>query len=225
MRPFGSSGSTQGQRNCFATRRTFFSRDGVLQLFIVFLTLLAFGSFAKADTVNVGVLSFNVLIPGAPGSPGINFFNVTNASGSFSLPADFPVVDDLTFATASLSLTESGATTVIDMGDIAPGFFSPSSLLFLDTQDFTEAVFQATLSKTTFLLSDGSAFQATASTLSADLLPSSGPDLMPDLDSVLITVDGSIVANSVPEPMSGVFCLAGMVGVLGLKLPLRRRFS
>lgn len=49
------------------------------------------------ETVNVGLISFDVLIPADINVPGVSVFTISNFTGGFALPADFPVVDSLIF--------------------------------------------------------------------------------------------------------------------------------
>src|SRR5262249_56683463 len=59
----------------------------------------------------------------------------------------------------SLTLTNGGPPTVIQLGDIGPGALDPTTpVQFPDTSLFTSAIFHATLSQTTFLLDGGKTF-------------------------------------------------------------------
>jgi hypothetical protein len=162
------------------------------------LLLVLLGSTAaRADSLNVGVLSFDVLIPGA-----IDVFTVSDSTQAFALPPDFPVSSALSFSNPTLTLTESGTPGSISLGDIGPGFSQQPQQLVLDSASFSEADFTAQISQTLFALADGTSFQASSNTLTATLLPSSGPFLTPGVDSVLLTVSGSVVVTPVPEPSS-----------------------
>ena len=68
---------------------------------------------AFATLVNLGVLSFDVLIPGDVGSPGTNVFDAANLTGDpsvggFALPPDFPVYTAVTFKNSILTLWSGG---------------------------------------------------------------------------------------------------------------------
>jgi hypothetical protein len=181
------------------------------------LLLVLMGSAtARADSLNVGVLSFDVLIPGA-----IDAFTVNNSTEAFSLPPDFPVSSALIFSSPTLTLTESGTPSSMFLGDIGPG---PFQQLVLDSANFSEADFSAQLSQTLFALADGTSFQASSNILTATLLPSSGSFLTPGVDSVLLTVSGSVVATPVPEPSSWLL-FAGAAPWLILFRGIRRRHS
>lgn len=123
--------------------------------------LLLWPTTSRADTVNLGVVSLAMLIPGDVG-PGVNAFAISNltgepGSGGFALPPDFPVLDLLRFLSSSLTLFGGTAPLTVTLGDLGPGDFDPSGLLeFPDTTLFTSARFTPTLSRTTFLLADGS---------------------------------------------------------------------
>ncbi len=188
----------------------------------IFPMLLAFG-LAQAATIDVGVLSFDVLIPGAPGAPGVNGFTIGNytgdpASGGFALPPDFPVTDTLIFQQTAVTLTEPGLTGLpVMLGDLAPGAEQPGSLQFADTTMITSALFAGMLSSTHFQLADGRTFTVTSPDLIATLLPSSGVDLTPGTDFTLISVSGTFAAVSEP----GTYLTTALI--LGALLFYRRR--
>ena len=144
----------------------------LLLLLVLLLPTVAFG-----DTFNIGLMSYDVLIPGDVNTPGTNVFNISNftgdpSSGGFALPPDFPVMDSLTFLNSSLTLMNGGSPLVILLGDLGPGALSPTDpVQFPATSLFTGAIFTATLSQTHFLLSDGSTFVAGSSIISAAILP------------------------------------------------------
>ena len=178
--------------------------------------LIAFAP-ASAETVAIGVLSFNTLIPGTPISPGINDFAIDNFTGSFALPQDFPATQPLVFLGSTLALDLTGGVhQTLNLGDLAPGSYTPTSAQFLDTTTFVSARLTATLSATTFLLANGSSFHADGPSISIFLLPSSGSTLSPDLDFAPIVVSGgSAVA---PEPESARLLAVTAVAIFGLML-------
>jgi hypothetical protein len=172
---------------------------------LFFATALLGAQALSGDSVDVGVLSFNALNPGSGGSPGVNDFEIDNLTGPiFSLPPDFPLIDSVTFGGLQLSLTGSEGMQTVTVGDTGPGFNTPSSLQFLDSTTFSEVVLQATLSQTSFTLSDGTMFLADSNSLVATLNPSAGPSLIPGVDFVLLSVSGS-VTSAVPEPYGASF--------------------
>jgi hypothetical protein len=167
------------------------------------------GSVANADeTINLGVVSFDTLNPGATDA-----FTLFNFTGSNSLPTDFPVVPDLTFLGATLKVadTTSSTTTANSVGDQTPG---SSQLAVLASDSYSEADFEATLSQTIFGLSDGTTFQADSNVVSAALLPSSGPSLQADVDFAIISANGSIITPPVPESPVWLLLLTAMICVV-----------
>lgn len=178
-----------------------------------------------AETLNLGVISFDSLIPGAPGLPGINGFTFSNftgdpATGGFALPPDFPSLTGVSFTSGSVSLNAGGPPLVFALGDIGIGSFNPIDLQFPDTVNFSAAVFSAGLDQTTFLLADGNIFVATSPALSVTFLPSSGSALVPGVDLALITVSGTLQApGAVPEPATllQVLLLAPFIVIKVLK--------
>lgn len=204
---------------------------------IVGLLVLAGGlGSARADQVNLGTISFDIFIPAGPSAPGTNAFDISNFTGGFNLPPDFPVADDLTFLTSFLILTGTqpdpsnpGSTILLNekipLGDIGPGF-PAFALQFPDTFSFSQAELQGTLSSTTFALAnggstangpypDGSSFTANSSSIDVLLLPSSGNNLMAGTDQVVISVSGTVSAQAVPEPASSSLVLLLLLGIGG----------
>jgi hypothetical protein len=188
--------------------------------------LLPIDSYAA--TIALGGISFNTLIPSGGGAPGVTDFEVDNFTGSFALPSDFPVIANLTFQNSELVLTKQGGTQeIIPLGDITPGADTPNSLDFSSTLNFVSAAFTATLSSQTFVLSDGTTFQAASSQISSAVNPSAGLTLSPDVDSSLIVVSGTSVATTIPEPRSLSLAFIGSASILGIlaALQLNRRFG
>ena len=184
----------------------------------ILAVLCLFSATVRADIVDLGMLSYNTFIPAGNGSPGVDAFNLVNFTGAFSLPPDFPVVDDVTFQSAVLTLTLSDLSQeVFDLGDIGPGFLVDNSgnpiVQVPGDQVFTSAELTATLSPLTFGLSDGTSFTADSAVLDILLLPSSGSSLAVDVDQITIGVSGT-VHTTVPEPMSRDLVLLVLPGVL-----------
>jgi hypothetical protein len=193
----------------------------------VVLLMMLFASVACADLVPVGLLSFELVIPGASGSPGVNGFTVANLTGDpafngFALPPDFPVLSDVTFQSSTLTLTAASVPHVYNLGDIGPGFFSSPGIQFADTILFSSAIFSAVLSPTHFDLSGTPGlFQVDSATIIADLLPSSGGELVAGTNFAVMNASGTLVTNPVPEP--NLFRL--LIPLLLALLPLYRQLD
>lgn len=126
--------------------------------------------------VQLGTLSFDVLLPGSGVSPGVNRLVIANltgdpASGGFAVPDAFPVVDVLTFQNSKLTLAGSVSTTIA-LGDLGPGFHSSSELEFADTVQFTSALFTAGLDHIDLVLHGGGILKAVSRGLAVTLGPS-----------------------------------------------------
>jgi hypothetical protein len=192
-------------------------RPGVL----LSIFLLVGPTAAVCDTFNIGLISYDLLIPGDTNLPGTNVFNILNltgdpSSGGFALPPDFPVIDSLTFLNSSLTLFDGGSPIVILLGDLGPGALDPTDPVQVPAGSlFSAAVFSATLSQTQFLLSDGSTFTAGSSAVSATILPSSDTSLTAGTDFALIAV------SSVPEPSSVLLLGAIAVILIGNQQKIR----
>jgi hypothetical protein len=178
---------------------------------------------AHASTVLLGALSFDTFILGSVGAPGVDAFNVANLTGSFSLPPDFPVTDNLTFQSASLTLNLIGQPAeLFSLGDIDPGFLLDSSgnpvVQVPSSLSIASAEFTATLSAQVFALAGGTSFTAGSTSIDVLLLPSQGPSLTADVDQT--TLDVSSASPSVtPEPESWALTLLVLVWLM------RRRWS
>ena len=181
------------------------------------VALLLLGGIAQAATINIGALSYDTFIPAGNGSPGVFAFNLSNLTGAFSLPPDFPVSGSLTFGSATLTLTLSDLSLdVIPLGDIGPGFLVDGGgnpiVQVPGNTVFDSAKFTATLAPLTFALSDGTKFTTNSSSIVATLLPSSGTALAVDVDNTAIVVSGA-VSTATPEPSSGTLALTGLLGL------------
>jgi hypothetical protein len=175
-------------------------------------------SAARADSVNLGVLSYDTFIPSSAGGPGIDALDLSNLTGVFNLPSDFLVSDNLTFLNAVLTVTPSGqAAEVFDLGDIGPGFLLDTSgnpvVQLASDELVTSAELTATLSSTSFLLSDGTTFVADSTAIDVTLGPSSGQTLTADVDQAVISVSGGAPISSVPEPTGSALLLAAGVAL------------
>ena len=175
---------------------------------------------AAPVAINLGVFTFDVLIPGTAQSPGLDQFTINNFTGLNNLVPDFPIADSVTFQNISVNFG-SGAIAISDVG---PGSVQPSALTFLDTNQFTSATFQATLSGSQFLLADGTTLILSSNVVSGVILPSQGSDLNAGVDFALLTVNGTIV--SIPEPFSWGLALAAFVFLFGsMSVSLVRAFK
>lgn len=204
------------RRNLSLRRNEVFCRGTrIVSVASVAFCVFLFPAVAKSETINVGVLSFDEFIPGSNDSPGVNAFNFSNFTGAFAFPLDFPVIDDLTFQGAVLTLfPDSLPSQVLSLPNIGPGFLlDPGGNPFAQVSEslaFTSARFTATVIPATFTLSDGRVFSVSSSTIDVLLLPSSGIHLTPGADQALITVSGS-ASTSVPEPSSWSTLAVGLV--------------
>ncbi|MDQ2840873.1 MAG: hypothetical protein M3Y72_07525 [Acidobacteriota bacterium] len=153
-------------------------------------------------------MSFNTLVPGVPGSPGVNTFAIDNFTGPSSVPPDFRAADPLIFLGSSLLLDTANSTAqTVSLGNLGPGSYTPTSLQFFSFTSFTAAVFTATLNSSSFLLSDGSKFQPNGVQIAVTLKPLSNGVLSPGSDFAPISISDSPI---VPEPHTGLLFLVGL---------------
>lgn len=171
---------------------------------------------ANAGTIDIGLISFDILNPSTSDSPQVDAFEITNFtgdpdSGGFDLPPDFPIETPLTFTLSTLTLVDSGGTHVIPLGDIGPGPLAPpDSLQFPDSDVFTSATFAATLDQVNLLFFDGSTGTALTAEVQATLFPSIGNSLVAGTDLVPLTVD----IQNIPETDTFALGAMGLAAVL-----------
>ena len=165
-----------------------------LRLALVVTSLAASGLQVKADTILVGVLSFDSVVPAAPGAPGINGFTIYNFTGTNSQPGT--PNSALSFLNTSVLL--DGSQTV-NIGTIAPGSVQPASLQFPTATVFTDAEFSATLDTNSFTIA-GQNYVATSDLVSADLTPATPLDLEAGSDFVELQIEATLSSTIVPEP-------------------------
>jgi hypothetical protein len=163
-----------------------------------------------ADTLTIGLISFDNLVPAGPSAPGVNVFTLYDFTGSNALPPDAPVTTPLDFLDTAVTLDGS---QVNNAGTITPGSTQAAVLEFSTSQNFTSATFSADLSSPTFV-ANGQSYLAASSVVTASLLPSSPPDLIAGVDFVPITIEASPVAATVPEPSSCCLTLPVLLAVL-----------
>jgi hypothetical protein len=170
--------------------------DSARQLLVIAGLLIP--ASASANTVYLGVFSFDNLIPDGA-TPGVNVFDISNYTGAFDLPPDFPVATGITLKNAVLKVDiDGGASLQIMLGDIGPGVFTPPlTAEFSDTIAFTDATLTATLDNTSLILFNGSTFTADPN-ISATILPSTGQDLAAGTDFAIVTASEAAVTT--PEP-------------------------
>lgn len=194
-----------------------FPRRAWLGFLLVACAALAYAAVAQA--VPIGVLSFDVLIPGPDGVNALSVLNLTGdpAAGGFALPPDFPVTSDLSLQNAGVTVAFADAPVrFIALGDLGPGPFPDPSgdLQFPETAELLSATFTASLSDTSLLLQDGSTFLA-ARPIAATLASAGGP-LVPGADSfVLLEARPAVVP--VPSPWPVILLVAGLAGLVGAR--------
>ncbi|MEO8659819.1 MAG: PEP-CTERM sorting domain-containing protein [Bryobacteraceae bacterium] len=178
---------------------------------LLLLTCMLVVPALSTEIIASGVVSFDVFIPSADQVTGVNAFNIYNFTGPTYGPIlGTPyVATSLIFQDATLTLNvQGGSQQVINLGDIAPGLLQDNDgnpvVQFPATILFTSAIFQATLTPTSFLLSDGTTFLTSPSIL-LNLTPASGTVLVAgtDLAPIYLQSEGS----AVPEP--GTLTLIG----------------
>ncbi len=179
----------------------------------------AAGVTARCATINLGILSYDVLVPSGPGVSGIDAIDISNLTGADLLTPDFPVTTAVTLTNAGLQLNGPSAVDVY-LGDIGPGpLLDPggqplASLQFPASSQFTSAILTAVLDVDALhLYQDGT--DTVDPDITVTLLPMSGPYLQAGVDNIVITT-----STSLPEPGTLSIAFAGL-GVLYLLL--RRR--
>lgn len=170
---------------------------------------------ARAATINVGLLSFDEIFAAEGDAPGVNAFTLWNLTGDWALPEDFPVLSDVVFTNATLSV--AGAP----LGDIAPGVFD---FQFTTLEQFSSATFSAQLASLVLTLADGTVWDAVSAQITATMLPATGSFLETGQFAVL-TVDAVQQSTPpppepVPEPQTWMLLATGVAALARLR---RRR--
>jgi len=181
---------------------------GRIRLFVLCFSLPLVTS--AATSYNLGVITLDSLILGnGLAAPGITVFNIVNltgdpVSGGAALPQDFPVVTPVTFSNAQLTVVVGGTPSVISLGSIAPGVFTPStSLQFPDTTQFDSATFTATMNTTSLSLSGGGTTVINSAQVTATITPSA-PHLQRGVDFAVLQTSAGV---TVTKTHSGNFAL------------------
>jgi hypothetical protein len=226
LNPWCAAGSDGGNKPMRVSRH-------LLAGAVALLFLAALTGRAEADTISLGQMSFDQFIASDGVFVGTNMFTIYNATGDFAGPPDPALppnpITPVSLLDANLRLTESNGDVInIALGTIGPGLFDdgtldpPFALQTADTRMFTSAVFTASLGDVlSFLLADGSSFQAATANLSFALTGAGGGFLVPNpiggdaLTLVPFEISGTIVppTTNVPEPATGVLLGAALAGI------------
>lgn len=191
-----------------------------LRYVFLLLVLAGFCKLASADSIAVGILSFDQT------SSSVDQFDITNETGAASLsdPTDFPISTPLTFTVSSLVVDLFGGGTV----DLTGSDFTvesdgdvdcTASACNLFGDDITGAILTGTLSPTTGLSGLPLGDTGIEAGFTTSITPSCGTYLSAscDLTPIYATGNGAVTA---PEP--GTWALLG-VGLVCLLLVGRKR--
>jgi hypothetical protein len=188
---------------------------------MVVLALWALPGGTRADSVQVGQVSFNAV---SAGTPGLNQFEVDNFTGTNNLFGILsPVADNLAFLSATLTLTCAnaactsdlgGGTQVIQLGEIDPGAIVTQ--FFSSTDEFSQAVFTENFSETSVRLIDGTTFLGSES-MTTDLLPSSGTALTAGQPGDTVTLFDPSAPAVTPEPCTWLMISGGLAGLFAMR--------
>jgi PEP-CTERM motif-containing protein len=179
----------------------------ITRLLAVVFVLAFAGLRAEADTVAVGVVSFDNLAQGSGATFGLDIFNATQAGGGSDVTT-FLALENLsavvTFADGSTSKENFAASD--GFGDFSTG-------TLFGAGDVMSAVLTGTFAPLTVTLSDGSK-AAIDSTFSTTLTDLAGP--LADGDFAYINVNTSPIIAGAPEPGTWGLLLLGIAGVLAM---------
>lgn len=177
---------------------------------LLIVLALGFPARAAAMSIPVGALVFDAIVPG-PG--GTNAFFISNFTGAFALPPEFPVASSLVFDTPLLEWTPGSSFDFGNVG-IGPGNHDPElQIQFSDAELFTSATFSALLSQAVFTLTDGRLFQASSTTIAATLV-NPGGTLAPG-DFAILSIEADEITEppvAVPEPSSMMLLGVALAG-------------
>jgi hypothetical protein len=161
-----------------------------------FITSLSCSSHLFAGPITIGFITFDTGAPIA-GENEVSVNDFTGLTYGCSIPNGTPVCDNLNLTSIILtvnyldSLNQAQQTVLNVSGAIGPGTTVPSNFIFPGTENITSLIFAATITPTSFHLTDNSVFQAGPTVSSAPLTPGSNT-------LSLLTVAAPV--SSVPEP-------------------------
>jgi hypothetical protein len=181
---------------------------------------LALGSStaAHASTIGIGDFTFSSYIPGAVGT---NTFLIENFTGGNALPADFPVIDAMTFTNLHLKLDSGSGTQVFSVADLLPGTSTvdtgaPPFAIQFATAAFVSAFLTGSIAIQPYTFDDAGilrTFTPTSTDISV-ILPVGSDGRLVDGVPVAIFASGNITTpdrqpppTPVPEP--GTLALLG----------------
>lgn len=195
-------------------------RNVLARVLVALAVFVTFSAVVSADTLGVGILSFD---PNPIGAGDV--FDIQNLTGPIpsSAPPSFPIATPLTFDTISLTLTFSdSSTSTLGTSDFTSdgfGGFQSNGIFDTGGASVTSAVLTGTLSPVTVTL-DGGGTETLDGTFSATLTDPSGT--LMDFDAVTIDATGSSGVTA-PESSSGLYLGIGVAGLLGMVWKRKQR--
>jgi len=161
-------------------------------------------------SLNLGILSFDVLHAAQGNQLGVNVINLENLTGASSVPPDFPITTGLTFQNLILTILTQTTSLILNPAPLGPGSLpQANNLQFASNIEIVSITLQTTLNLTTF----NAAGIGTVTAASPDILfvlsPSLGNSLQPGIDLEVVTV-ATAGASAVPEPASMLLGVSGL---------------
>lgn len=193
----------------------FFSKL-VLKTLMAAATAVALGGVCSAGQLAVGVLSFEIVVPDAPNSPGVVGLSILNLTGDpllggSAIPPDFRIYSELTLQNVLISVLLSSGTQDIPLPDLPPGTHTPPELQFASTVEIQSITLQALLNAVDVALDDGSPATIQSAAVLSTLGPSSGIYLQAGIDLQTVQVEAQIQTTPIPEPGAVWLCGSGLV--------------
>jgi len=182
------------------------SRARWLSLFAV--TLFA-AAPAQPATFNVGLLSWDILVPEQSPQLGVNVFNIQNLTGTASLPPDFPVSTSLVFNNLTLTIVTPSGSSDILLGSLVPGgSLSNPALQFASNILINSAALSGTFTPLIFAVTGLGSHTAASAAFLYVLNPETGSTLQAGIDLGVLTVDADPV-SVIPEPATLTLLFSG----------------
>ena len=188
------------------------------------LLVLAVGGFcaaASADQIPVGILSYDAI------SSSADQFDITNLTGSSSLPPGFPITTALTFTVTDLVVDLEGGGTITLPGsdfsvvDAEGDVDCTAAACNLFGDDILSVTLMGDLSPTSGLSGLPAGDTGIEEAFTTTLTPGCGTTLVAGCDAAVIYADGTGGTVGAPEP--GTPALLG-VGIAGLLFVARKRY-
>lgn len=158
---------------------------------------------AGATPIAIGLVSFDELIPGAPGE-GVNYVSILNltgdpGTGGWAIEPDFPVYSMIEFRDLKLTVSIGGSTADYSLPNLMPGAMEPLvELQFVNDTAVEFVTLTGKVNSKSLQIGTKGPVDVHSDVFIATIWPMAGVSLSPGADLAVLYV--SPASTGIPEP-------------------------